>query len=124
MQDTNRIDEVETFEFKWGLVKIGLDHLHVFLTLAVTTRDFHRRTKVNGPYFRPAPRRMIGKTPIPTTRVQDPLTAKEFWRVGLHIIQKTLIPLLVHLGKSVPFESKAQCCFNLTQLALLYSTVV
>ncbi len=80
---------------------------------ACSSRHFNCRSEIDGPHFSAILRRVVCKATIAAAGVEDLLAGKEVGGVRLHVVEKLLLPLLVHLREAMPFVTKAQCCFRL-----------
>src|SRR6185503_15722525 len=106
MQHADRVDEVKTLERERGVVQIGLDHVNV-ARLRVASCDFDGGAQIDGPHFGAVLRGVISEAPVAATRVEDLLAGEEVGGMRLHVVEKLLLPLLIHLREAMPFVAKA-----------------
>src|SRR5690242_21962846 len=106
MQDTDRVDEIKTLERERRVVQVSLDDLYV-ARLSVAPGDFNCPAEIDGPHFSAVLGGVIREAAIATTGVEDLLAGEEVGGMRLHVIEKLLLPLLVHLGEAMPLVTKA-----------------
>src|SRR6185295_13133075 len=96
MEHAYRVDEIKTLERERRVVQISLHHVHV-ARLCVAPGDFDCRTEIDGPHFSAILRGVVREASVAAAGVEDLLAGKEVGGMWLHVVEKLLFPVLVHL---------------------------
>src|SRR5689334_23314856 len=112
MQHADRVDEIKTLERERRIVQVRLHDVNI-PRLRVASCDFDGRAEIDGPDFSAVLGGVIREAAIATTSVENLLAGKEVGGVWLHVVEKLPLPLVVHLGKLMPFVTEAARGFGL-----------
>src|SRR5215213_1433276 len=112
VQHADGVDEIKTLESEWRVVQVCLYDVNI-ARLRISSRDFDGRAEIDGPDFGAVLRGVIGEASVAATRVEDLLAGEEVCGVWLHVVEKLLLPLVVHLRELMPLVTESSCCFGL-----------
>src|SRR5712691_5376534 len=108
MEYTERINEIKTFKGKRRTMKVCLNDMHIPGLFCVATSNLDCRAKVKRPDFRTILSCIISKATVSAAGIHHSLAQKKLRAMRLHIAREALIPLLIHLRESLPFEPEAE----------------